>query len=195
MSEDMCAVCYEPLGVPGYIELPDKDIQIEGNCTRLGCGHALHSLCVAQSLQAYKGKCVLCNVRNLNQQFDSAEDRLKFEGTCMRVLQQIKKVPTVRESLRDYNAFERELTKKKTEFRNRVREYKNQLRKDMKVDVLVKDVKRCRTVALRYVKKEAIKNGTIYGAAIAQLSPWNIDRWLFGFHRWNYNAYYNSAFY
>jgi hypothetical protein len=195
MQEDMCAVCYDPLGVRGYTDVPDKSVNIEGECIRLGCGHALHSKCTIQSLQAYKGKCILCNVSNLNQPYSNVEERLEFEGACRDVLDKIKKIPTVREALLNLKAFEGELNKKRIEFQRRVKEHKRTLRTDMKIDALIKEVKQCKKHAVTSMKKEATKAGSIYGAALFRLNDWNIDRWLFsGIHGLKYDAYFMRGF-
>jgi len=191
----MCAVCYDPLGVRGYTDVPDKSVNIEGECIRLGCGHALHSKCTIQSLQAYKGKCILCNVSNLNQPYNNVEERLEFEGACRDVLDKIKKTPAVREALLNLKAFEGELNKKRIEFQRRVKEHKRTLRADMKIDALIKEVKKCKKHAVTTMKKEATKAGSIYGAALFRLNDWNIDRWLFsGIHRLKYDAYFMRGF-
>lgn len=192
---DACAVCYDLMNVPGYKHLEEHIPQIEEDCTRLGCGHAFHSTCVIRSLQSYQGKCVLCNVGSLDRRFDSAEEKLRYQGACLRLLKTVKRKPNVKESFRDYKAFDNELTKKRIEFTKRVKEFKSNLRNELDIERVIRDVKHCRSMCIHLIRKEARASGSVYGAAIFNINPWNIDKWFFGIQPWNYNAYYNRNFY
>lgn len=185
MALEECILCYETLGVPVFQRNATGDVVIEGDSTRLQCGHAYHTLCLVRSLQ-HRARCPLCNV--LQQQNDGTEEswrqRIEFEGRCLHVLEEVKREPVVREHLADYKAFYTELMGKKKEFDRRVKAARDAIREDMKINQLMSDIVKMRTSSLREFKKAVRAKGSLFTGAVAGTMKYKIDKLLFGGASW-----------
>jgi hypothetical protein len=66
-----------------------------------------------------------------------------------------------------------------------VKEYKKQLRDEMQVERLEKDIATIKAATRSAFKKAANEAGGIYSHSLAQLSSFFFDRWLFKENRFN----------
>lgn len=187
--EERCPVCLGDMEVPVYDEREEGDNEpiVEGGCTRLGCGHALHTQCMVQSLVSTGGKCVCCNLRNVELGEDRHmpwEQRLQFEKLCLDKLKTVKNSLLVKEGLRDYVSFKNELKQKHKEFKERIEVFKKELREEMKIEELIKTATTTRALTKRNFNKEIRKTTGLESAALLHISDWHIDRWLFNEKGW-----------
>jgi hypothetical protein len=188
---DTCGICYEGMTIPGYIAT--DHIEVQGDYTRLECGHAMHTKCMIESLQAYKGKCALCN-RETFVEHDTYEDRMIFEGKCTQVLNRVKKNPAVLEAIADYNAFNTEFKAKLKHFDQRLVEMKEQLREETDILRYLDDRDMMANNLRKVFRAETKKAGSLYFGALNHLCKWRQDRIIFGrtthSRRWNDSTSY-----
>ena len=189
--EEYCAMCREEIDVPVFRRTPTT--VTEGDCTRMECGHALHTTCLINSLQVCRGKCLLCNVDRImdDMGFNMAEHQLRFEAECFTVLETIKKKKEVKEALALFRKDSSAFTQKLREYKKRVKEYKKQLKEELDVKSVMNAFKSSRALVKRTIKEESKKESTLHGAAIRSLSTWTLDKWLFGkaVYRGTYGRY------
>lgn len=188
MEQERCPVCLGDMEVPVYDEREEGETEpiIENGCTRLSCGHALHTQCMVESLVSTGGKCVCCNLRNfdMNHRDMPWEQRLQFEKLCLDKLKTIKNSLLVKEGLKDYASFKNELKSKHTEFKRKIEEYKKVLREEMKIEELIKVASETRTLTKRNFKKELKKSTGLETAALMHISDYHLDKWLFAERGW-----------
>ena len=193
MNQERCPVCLGDMEVPVYDEREEGEIEpiVEGGCTRLGCGHALHTQCMVQSLVSTQGKCVCCNMNHFNPDDHREmpwEQRLQFEKMCLDKLKTVKNSLLVKEGLRDYVSYKNELKQKHKEFKDRIEDFKKELRSEMKIEELIKTVSNIRTTTKKNFKKEMKHSTGLESAALLHISDWHLDRWLFNERGWQSRA-------
>ena len=195
MTEE-CILCYDPLCVPVFRENTTDDIIVEGDSSRLQCGHAYHTLCVLRALQ-HRSTCPLCNViGQMNERGDEwwNNGRIEMEGRCMKIMEKVKKDKEVREGLRHYKAAAKDVMSLKKEFMKRVKEFKTGLREEMGVDEKVKAVMKTKTSVMRIFARKAKSEGSLISGARSILPVYKIERFLFGvsrFFRWRMRHVFN----
>ena len=195
MTEE-CILCYEPLCVPVFRDNTTNDIIVDGDSSRLQCGHAYHTICLLKSLQ-YRSVCPLCNViGQMNERGDEwwNNGRIALEGRCMEIMEKVKKDKEVREALRTYKACVKDITGVKKEFVKRVKEFKTALRAEMGVDEKVKAVVKAKNSAIRVFTRKAKSEGSLIAGAASILPTYKIERFLFGatrFFRWRMHHVFN----
>jgi hypothetical protein len=176
---EQCPICQENMDVPGYIQ-GTTEITLDGICTRLQCGHALHTTCMVRSLQTTGGKCVMCNRTNINPHELSEEQYIRLRGECLVLLKQIKRIPDTRDSIVVYKDNAKKLKTQKKEFLKRVKDFKTQLRGEMGIDSILTDLKRSRSTVVSNIKREARKAGPLYVGALDSLSEYQFNAGVFG---------------
>lgn len=186
---ERCPVCLGDMEVPVYIEREEGDTEaiVEHGCTRLGCGHALHTECLVESLVSTGGKCVCCNLRNVefgDHRDLSWEQRLQFETICLDKLKTIKRSLLVREGLKDYKSFKNELKKKHKEFHDKIKQYKKQLREEMGIEDAIRIATKTRNDTKRNFNIELNKTVGLEKAAMMHISNYRLDHWLFNERGW-----------
>jgi len=192
MSEDdseRCPICLGDMEVPVYMEREEGDTEpiVEHGCTRLSCGHALHTECLVESLVSTGGKCVCCNLRNIEfgEHRDlSWEQRLQFESLCLKKLRGVKQSLLVHEGLKDYKSFKNELKRKHREFQDKVKQYKKQLREEMNIEETIRITNKIRNDTKRNFNTELSKTTGIEKAALMHISKYRLDTWLFNERGW-----------
>lgn len=189
-----CAVCQEEMDVPTYIP-GTTEITSEGICTRLQCGHALHTSCMIRGLQTTYGKCVVCNQTNINTENIPYSEFLAFRGACITHLNSVKRLPGVQVKQTMFREKHNSLKKLSTEFRKRITSFKTELRNEMNLDVLIKETNRARSAVTATVKKEIRKKGSMYVGALSSLGTYHIDRSIFGRNIWKYRSLIKNTFY
>ncbi len=195
MTEE-CILCYDPLCVPVFRETTTDDIIVEGDSSRLQCGHAYHTLCLLRALQ-HRSACPLCNV--IGQMNDGGNDwwhngRIVLEGRCLEIMEKVKKDKEVREGLRDYKAAAKDVMSLKKDFMKRVKEFKTGLRAEMGVDEKVKAVMKAKSSVLRLFSRKAKSEGTLIAGALNILPAPKVERFLLGatrFFRWRMHHVFN----
>lgn len=190
-----CILCYEPLSVPVFQENTNDDIIVDGNSSRLQCGHAYHTTCLLRALQ-HRSVCPLCNV--IGQPQDNEDwwnnGRIALEGRCMEIMEKVKKDKEVREAMRTYKACVKDIAGVKKEFVKRVKEFKTGLRSEMGVDEKVKSVLKAKATAVRIFTRKAKSEGSLIAGAASILPIYKIERFLFGvsrFFRWRTHHVFN----
>ena len=190
-----CILCYEHLSVPVYQENTTNDIIVDGNSSRLQCGHAYHTTCLLRALQ-HRSVCPLCNV--IGQPQDNEDwwnnGRIALEGRCMEIMEKVKKDREVREAMRTYKASVKDIMAVKKEFVKRVKEFKTGLRADMGVDEKVKAATKARNSVIRIFTRKAKSEGSLIAGAASILPIYKIERFLFGvsrFFRWRTHHVFN----
>ena len=187
--EELCAICQDHMTVPEYDIERLGEIIIEKDCTRLKCGHALHSKCMIEGLQSYNGKCLVCNVTGVDKTHLSFDDRIKFEARCLRVLGQLKRHNSdVKNAVLDCNAFRTEYKQKVKEYNHKIKEFCKNLEKEMNISKYRSDYLKTRSVCISTLKKNVGKD-TIYGAALSRINHWKLERWLCGRQVYMSNTY------
>lgn len=194
MTEE-CILCYDALCVPVFRENTTDDIIVDGNSSRLQCGHAYHTTCVLKSLQ-YRSACPLCNV--IGQMIDGNDwwhnGRIVLEGRCLEIMEKVKKDKEVKDGLRDYKAASKDVMALKKEFMKRVKEFKTGLRAEMGVDEKVKAVMKAKSSVLRLFARKAKSEGTLIAGAFNILPAYRVEKFLLGatrFIRWRMHHVFN----
>ena len=166
--------------VSGYDNENLGEIIIDKDCTRLKCGHALHSKCMIEGLQSYRGKCLVCNVTAIDKTHLSYEQRIQYESRCLKYLSEIKrKSPEVKEAILDCNAFRNEFKDKVNIYNKKIKEYCESLKKEMNIAKYRKDYFTTRSALIRIFKSEVAKD-SIYRVALQRIHQWKLERWLCG---------------
>lgn len=197
-SQDRCPVCLVEMEVPIYVERAPGNTSVEviNGCTRLSCGHALHTECLVESLVSTRGKCVCCNMtpdNPLNDRNISFEQRLEIQRLCLAKLKNVKRSLLVREGLRDLKAYRSELRQKHKQFRDRLDEYKSVLRKELGIEELIDTVNDTRRKTKAIFKREINKTSGIEAAAFSNVSEYTLDRWLFQENGWYSRSLYTRG--
>lgn len=161
-----CAICYEEMDDTVEFDAATTETQVDGDCTRLGCGHALHTRCMVDALQATGGKCPLCTQRQNPDKFYD-----EYMRVCLRTLETLRKTPRIAEGLKDYAGFHRELCAKYKTFRQRVRDFKKALRQEMQIEKLQREITDIRAETRRRVRSQLVFEDSI--------SNYTLDKWLF----------------
>jgi hypothetical protein len=198
MSEDKCPLCFQELNVPEYRENNTNEPIIEGNTTRLECGHAYHSTCVLQMIRSCKGKCAQCNATQLvdpQDEYQSWAERISFEGKCKKALAKVKKLTEISEGLQDIKGFREEIDRKRREFDKRVQEAQKQIATDLKLDETIDLYEFSKRETLKRFKKKAKDIGTLELATISKLSDWRLKEWLFGRQEWHTKYTYTKRYF
>lgn len=178
---ERCCVCYEGMELIAFqLEDEPAGCQVVGNCTRLGCGHALHTKCLIDTLQATGGRCPMCNiVRSVVGRNDTYRQRLRFEAECQRVLNEVKREPAIREGLLDLAGFSSELRNKAREFRKRVEAFKDELRTEMGIERLLHDIDVIKRTTVSNFKKSVATKNSLVKAAFHAMDKYSLERYLF----------------
>lgn len=190
-----CILCYDFLCVPVYQENTTNDIIVDGNSSRLQCGHAYHTSCVLKSLQ-YRSVCPLCNV--IGQMNDGNDwwhnGRILLEGRCLEVMEKVKKDKEVREALRACKSAGKDFMAVRKDFMKRVKDFKTGLRAEMGTDEKVKAVMKAKTSAMRLFARKAKNEGSLTAGAHTMLPTYKVERFLFGrdrLFRWRIRSAFN----
>jgi hypothetical protein len=191
--DERCSVCLGDMEVPVYVEREEGETDpiVENGCTRLRCGHALHTECMVESLVSTGGKCVCCNLRHveLGDHTDlSWEQRLQFENVCLNKLKTIKRSLLVNEGIKDYKSFKNELNKKHTEFKNKIQEYKKQLREEMGIEDMIRVASKTKRDTRRNFMTELGRSTGLEKAAMLHIRNYRLDKWLFNERGWQSQA-------
>lgn len=197
-DQDRCPVCLVEMDVPLYVERLENNNEpvVEEGYTRLGCGHALHTECMVNSLISTRGKCVCCNMTANNPLNDHEmpwQQRLEFQRVCLKKLNAVKRTLLVREGLRDFQAYRNELRVKHKEFRDKLAEYKGKLRQEMGIEELIDTMNKTRNKTKTNFKKEIRKTTGVEAAAFSNLSEYVLDRWLFKENGWYTRSLYTRG--
>ena len=190
-----CILCYEPLSVPVFRENTTNDIIVDGDSSRLKCGHAYHTLCLLRALQ-HRSVCPLCNV--IGQPQDNEDwwnnGRIALEGRCMEIMGKAKKDKEVREALREYKTSLKDVMGIKKEFSKKVKDFKTGLRAEMGVDEKLKTLLKHRSSVMRIFHRKAKSEGSLAAGALNLLPNYKIEIFLFGmsrFFRWRTHHVFN----
>jgi hypothetical protein len=188
---EKCVICLGDMEVVVYREPPNDHSEpvVEGDCTRMSCGHALHTVCLVNSLISTQGKCVCCNIRNFNLEDNvhlGWEERLQFEKLCFDKIHNIKRETKIKEGLKKYKDLKKELQEKHKIFSKKVNDFKKSLRDDMKIDDAIKQTRSIRRATTNNFNKEILKSKGLEVAAVSHLTQWSIDKWLY--NETSYNA-------
>lgn len=190
-----CILCYDPLCVPVFRENTTNDIIVDGNSSRLQCGHAYHTICLLKSLQ-YRSVCPLCNV--IGQMNDGNDwwhnGRILLEGRCLEIMEKVKKDKEVREALRECRAAGKDLMALRKEFLKRVKDFKTGLRAEMGTDEKVKAAMKAKNSAMRLFTRKAKNEGSLTAGAHTMLPTYKVERFLFGrdrLFRWRIRSAFN----
>lgn len=165
-----------------------ENVTVIGDCTRQACGHAMHTRCLVESLAASRGKCLLCNTVNdaLGADRGDYNTRRRLREEYTRTLSKCKRNDCVMEGIKDYNAFYSEYAGKRKEFSSRIKQFKEDLRKELGVDRLEKDINTIKKQTRAIFRQSVRESGSIYQHALANLTSWDIDKYLFGTReRWS----------
>jgi hypothetical protein len=183
-EQDICAICLDSMNVCSYKDV--EETVIEGNCTRLACGHAMHTCCLVESLIRTEGKCVQCNRRNIDHYKDDLtwEERLSFEKVCIDKLKQIKKSEEVKTRIKEYFNINKEIKLRHSEFKKKVEAYKSELRKEMEIDGLIKSLKSSKRQAMTAFNKAVRSSKGVESIALSNLTTFTLNKWLFR-ETWN----------
>lgn len=198
MSEDKCPLCFEELNVPEYRENNTNEPIIEGNTTRLECGHAYHSSCVVQMIRSCQGKCAQCNATRLvdaQDEYATWSQRISFEGKCKKALAKVKKENEIAEGLLDVRAFREEIDRKRREFDKLVIEAQKKIAEDLKIEETIDLFDFSRRETLKRFKKKARESGSLELATIGKLSDWRLKEWLFGREEWHTKYTYTKRYF
>ena len=184
-------LCYDPMSTALYRPTTAEGCTIEGDCTRLGCGHALHTTCMVNSLVSTHGKCPLCNMTGSFREMPYRQ-RLQYEAECKRSLAFVRRDPEVREGLADLAAFQSELRTKQKEFKERTLAFKKQLREELQIERLLRDIRMLTRTTLNRAKTVAKAKGGLTQHAFETLGrSGSLSLWLFNTTRMcRYRAYY-----
>ena len=191
MEEDKCIICYEAMSVPVYRVV--EQTTVEGDCTRLVCGHALHTTCMIDSLQSTRGKCSLCNWISRDSEL-SYQQRMRYETECSRLLESVKKDALVKESMADYRAFRKELSTKRAEYKKRMKEQSKLIREELGIERVLKDYKQSKRTAVSNFKQVVKRRGGLFSIALKNLGGCSTERLLFG-RNCRYDYFRNRFFY
>jgi hypothetical protein len=194
---ERCILCYEQMHVALYRPTTAAaGCCVEGDCTRLGCGHALHTACMVNSLVSTQGKCPLCNMSRPFQDM-TYRQRLQYEAECKRSLACVKRDPGVRAGLADLAAFNAELRTKQDEFRQRTLAFKKQLREELQVERLLKDIRMLTRETCTRARAVAKSHGGLTQQAFETLeSTGSLPLWLFNTSRLSrFRAYQAERFF
>jgi hypothetical protein len=182
MAEEECILCCEHIAIPVFERNPDNVIKVEGDASRLQCGHAYHTQCILQSLQ-HRTVCPLCNVRG-QQEMDRNDwwnqGRIEMEGRCIGIMEKVKKDAEVRLSVREYKEQVKTILKDKRVFDKRINEFRVELRKEMGIDQKMKDVRKSHSATIRLFSRKAKSEGSLFAGAHSFLPTYKVDKFLFG---------------
>jgi hypothetical protein len=121
-------------------------------CIKLQCGHAYHTRCIVHCLLQIDRKCPHCN---------DVKDPPTTEQVHAKLRAEIKRVPEVKELLKELDDIKEEYSKDVKELRKEIREYaKNrvtQLGLDKKRDYMLKCLNKLQTTAKRVAKRKGLK--------------------------------------
>jgi hypothetical protein len=198
MSEDKCPLCFEELNVPEYRENLTNEPIIEGNVTRLECGHAYHSSCVIQMMRSCNGKCAQCNATRLvdpADEYQTWQQRISFEGKCKKALSKIKRDIEIAEGLRDVKAFRGEIDRKRKDFDRLVVEAKKKIAEDLKIEETIDLFEFSKRETMKRFKKKARDAGSLELATISKMRDWKLKEWLFGRDEWHIKYTYTKRYF
>ena len=172
-----------------------NDIIVDGDSSRLQCGHAYHTICLLKSLQ-HRSECPLCNiVRGAERQEEWwYNGRIALEGRCIEIMEKVKKDKELREALRECKAVGKDVMVLRKEFLKRVKDFKTGLRAEMGVDEKVKSVMKAKNSAIRIFTRKAKSEGSLIAGASSILPAYKIERFLFGRDRlfqWRIRSAFN----
>jgi hypothetical protein len=192
-----CVICYEPMYIPAFITPtgPEetREVQVMDDDTRLACGHAYHTHCIIRSIIA-TSKCPLCNITSTSTHDYSDDVQLRIEGRGRLLLEDARKSPEVKEKLKEWRVARKTFAEMERIFRKRTKAFKDELRKELNADAIIKEHSSAFSAANRTYNRVVRKLGPVYYAAAKNMNSWQRNKFLFkidgwrAFSRWRLRA-------
>ena len=180
--EEECAICYEPIDTLVYMTNDTNQIIIEGENSRLQCGHAYHTRCILNSLQ-HRNVCPLCNTMNQMIDYNGVnwmDNRIRLHGRCQEILENAKKEDKLRESVKIHKEKMKELNGDRRNFQRKVKEFKSELRKEMNIENKIKELDKIHSDGIRYLKNTVKKKGSLFYGAVRVIPKNRLIGLIFG---------------
>jgi len=181
--EEECAICYEPIDTLVYMTNDTNQIIIEGENSRLQCGHAYHTRCILNSLQ-HRNVCPLCNtMSHMVVDYNGVnwiDNRIRLHGRCQEILASSKKEEKVRESVKIHKEKIKELNADRRVFQKKVKEFKTELRNEMNIENKIKEIDKIHSDGVRNLKNIVKKKGSLFYGAIKVIPKHRLIGLIFG---------------
>jgi len=184
-----CVICCDQMDMRNYVaptgEEATREVVIEDEETRLTCGHAYHTRCIIRSLTSSM-KCPLCNTVGSTDMPDDV--RMRIEGRGRILLEDVRKLPEIREALKVWRAEKNEFNTMQKEFKRRSKEFRENLRKELGTEELIKRYSKTITGVVAKFRWAARKHGPVYYAAFKNMSSWQRNRFIFKINSYGWRA-------
>jgi RING-H2 zinc finger domain len=180
--EEECAICYEPIDTLVYMTNNTNQVIIEGENSRLQCGHAYHTRCILNSLQ-HRSVCPLCNTMNQMIDYNGVnwmDNRIRLHGRCQEILDSTRKEDKLRESVKIHKEKMKELNGDRRNFQRKVKEFKSELRKEMNIENKIKELDKIHSDGIRYLKNAVKKKGSLFYGAVKVIPKNRLIGLLYG---------------
>ena len=180
--EEECAICYETINTLVYTTNNTNQVIIEGENSRLQCGHAYHTRCILNSLQ-HRNVCPLCNTMNQMIDYNGVnwmDNRIRLHGRCQEILENAKKEDKLRESVKIHKEKMKELNGDRRNFQRKVKEFKSELRKEMNIENKIKELDKIHSDGIRYLKNTVKKKGSLFYGAVRVIPKNRLIGLIFG---------------
>jgi len=162
-----------------------REVVIEDEETRLTCGHAYHTRCIIRSLTSSM-KCPLCNMVTDGDMPDDV--RMRIEGRGRILLEDVRKLPEIRAAMRVWRSEKTEYNAMEKEFKRRTKEFKENLRKELGTEEMIKRYSKTIVGVVAKFRTAARKHGPAYYAAFKNMSAWQRNRFVFRINSYGWRA-------
>lgn len=182
--DNICTICFEEMDMSSYRD----EHSSTPTCFKLECNHAFHTKCIVECLQKTKHKCPSCNEdKNIAETLDK-------EGIILELIDEVKKVESVKLALEEYRKSKGELAESIKTFKDDIKQYATQKKIEMKLSEKYKYYIQCQLNVSNEAKNVAKAKGGKYRAVFTMknnhLRYQCFERGLFGV----YTRYYSYQY-
>jgi hypothetical protein len=182
--DNTCTICFEEMDMRAY----QDEHASTSTCFRLECNHAFHTKCIVECLQKTRHRCPSCNEdKNL-------EGTLNKEGIILELVDEVKKVESVKLALEEYRNAKSEMSVSMKTFKEDVKKYAAQRKAEMKLSEKYKYYTQCQSnvynEANRVAKTKGGKYRAVFTMRFKHVRAQAFERALFG----AYNRCYTYQF-
>ena len=182
--DNTCTICFEDMDMKAYGDERDST----PTCFKLECNHAFHTKCIVECLQKTRHKCPSCNENK------SLEETLSREGVILEIVDEIKKVESVKLAIQEFRTAKHEITESIKFFKEDVKKYAEHRKTELKILEKYKYYIQCQQTVSSEAKKIAKSKGGKYRALFdlpnKHMRYQAFERGLFG----SYVRYYNYQY-
>jgi hypothetical protein len=158
--DNVCPLCFEEMDMQTY----QDERESTQTCFKLKCNHAFHTKCIVECLQKTGHECPSCNKHK------TIADDLTEEGLVRQLVVDMKKLPAVRDALRETAIARTDVLNTINLIKKDAKVYAKERAAELKLKEKQAYMRTCIATAKKVTLEEARKKSPMHFAAASKVS-------------------------